>query len=109
MTTDYVVFSYKSDRFARSLASGYSPQETCFKFTDFYLITHSLILELRSFWSLLINTTSLSYNTSKGAEIGHVMLHLDTTRIDISQSFDIATIITCTVLSKQLAQKRADA
>ena len=34
--TEYVVFSYKSGKFACSLASGYSPHETCLKFMGFY-------------------------------------------------------------------------
>ena len=67
--------------------------------------TYSLMLELWSFWSLLINTTSVCpYNTSESAEMAscYNKLHLDTSQTDISQFLDI----TCTVLSKQLAQKR---
>ena len=72
--------------------------------------THSLILEQRSFRFLLINTISvcpiIRSRAQKWATSCCSKLHLDTTRTDISQFLDIATIITCIVLWKQLAQKR---
>ena len=69
--TEYVVFSYKSGRFAPSLAIHRTRPALNSRVS--INNTHSLTHTVQSFWSLLINT-SLSYNTSKGAEMGHIML-----------------------------------
>ena len=62
-----------SGRFAHSLASVVAIHRTRHASNSRVSInnTHSLILKLQSFWSLLINTTSVC---PKGAELGHVML-----------------------------------
>ena len=64
MTTEYVVFSYMSGRFAHFLA--------------IHCMQHALNSLILDHAVLLIFTDqhrfSLSYNTSKGAEMGYVML-----------------------------------
>ena len=90
-------------------------QSNCFSYSTIGWASDrlvGLILKLRSFWSLLIDTTSvcpiIRPRAQKWATSCCSKQHLDTdtTRTDISQFLDIASIITCTVLSKQLAQKR---
>ena len=99
-TTEYVVFSYKSGRFARSLAIHHTRPAL----NSWVSInnTHSLTHTVRYFWSLLINTTSvcpiIRPRAQKWATSCCSKLHLDTTRTDISQFLDIATIITCTTI-----------
>ena len=63
--TEYVVFSYKSGRFANSLGSGYSPRETCLNSRVSINNIFSLILE---------HAVLLIFKTFKGTEMGHVML-----------------------------------
>ena len=107
-----MVFSYKSGRFARSLAIHCTRPalNSRVSINNTHMLTHTV----RSFWSLLIITTSvcpiIRPRVQKWATSCCSKLHLDTTRTDISQFLDIATIITCTTIeaAKEKAFVRID-
>ena len=67
--------------------------------------THSLKHKVRSFWSLLINTTSvcpiMCQRTQKWAMSCCSKLHVDTTQTDTSQFLDIATCTTIEVANEK--------
>ena len=73
MTTEYVVFSYNSGRFPHSLAI----HRTWHALNSKISINNKQSLLIEHVVLLIITDQhhfSLSYNMSKGAEMGHVML-----------------------------------